>query len=94
MFLCNPNEENTSRVALIGEFVDIKDNHVVLKSEGNYFKIQTKRLDNFKSKVILVVGDLENGVIKEEYTQKVDDDFNFDVFQRLAKVSIKYTNVF
>lgn len=94
MFLSNPNEQNSNRVALIGEFIDIKDNHVVLKSNGNYFKVQPKRLDNFKSKIILVVGEMENGVIKEEYIQKVEDDFSFDSFQRLAKLSQKYSGVF
>lgn len=93
MFLSNPSVGDSEKVCIIGEFVKIEGSNVIIKSNGNYFKVLPKGLDSFKTKNTLVVGSVQNGVINEEYVQPVEDDFDFGAFQRLSKISSKFPEI-
>lgn len=93
MFLVSPSASDSEKVCIIGEFVKIEGSNVIVKSNGNHFKVLPKGLDSFKSKNTLVVGSVQNGIIHEEYIQPVEDQFDFSIFQRLSKISSKFPEI-
>lgn len=94
MFLTNQNTKKDGRVALIGEFVKIDQNYVIIRSNNELFKVQPRGFDNFKSKMLIVIGELKEGILIEDFISPIENNFDFEVFQRLVKVSMKYPEVF
>lgn len=93
MFLSGPSTDDLEKVCIVGEFVKIEGPNVIVKSNGNHFKVLPKGLDSFKSKNTLIVGNVQNGIINEEYIQPVEDEFDFSIFQRLSKISSSFPEV-
>lgn len=94
MFLCAENRGREGRAAVVGEFVKMEGEYVLIRSGTELFKVLPKRLDGFKTRLLLVVGDLKGGVLHSESVQEIEDGFDLNVFQRLVRVSMKYPEIF
>lgn len=95
MFLSSENRNATEgRVTLIGEFVKIEKGNIIIRSSNELFTVVPKNLDNFKSKFLLVVGELRDNLLYEEHVKEIAEGFDVNSFQRLAKVSLKYPELF
>lgn len=94
MFFTDASKSYDGRVAVMGEFSKVDGDHVILKVEGNALKIQHNGLDNYKTRYVLVNGYMENGILVEESAQKIDDEFDWSAFSRLATISSKYPEIF
>ena len=94
MFIHSPNSTDGSRVVIIGEFQRIDGQYVILKVNNNEIKVEHKGLDNYRTKYILVSGIIQNGIVTEQYTKKVEDDFNFNNFCEFSKLNSKYPELF
>lgn len=94
MFFTDVAKSHDGRVAVVGEFSEVDGDHAILKVEGNVVKIQHNGLDKYKAGYMLVNGYMENGVLVEESAQKIDDEFDWSIFLRLANISSKYPEIF
>ena len=93
MFHCTENLKNEDRVALLGEFVKIDKDYVIIRFNNVLFRVLPKGLDGFKTKILLVIGILKDGVVHEEHVQQIEDEFDLNAFQRLARASVKYPEI-
>lgn len=94
MFLCTVNLKNEDRVALLGELVKIDQDYVIIRSNNELFRVLPQGFDSFKSRTLLVVGNLKDGILHEEHVHQIEGTFDLNAFQRLAKVSAKYPEIF
>lgn len=94
MFLTSTNEAISGRVSVIGEFIKIEGSNVILRIPKGTIKIIPKGFENYKTKYLLVTGSMEDGVLVEDSVQRVEDDFDFELFSRVSKQLTKYSEVF
>lgn len=94
MFLTSTNEAISGRVSVIGEFIKIEGSNVILRIPKGTIEIVPKGFENYKTKYLLVTGSMEDGVLVEESVQRVEDDFDFELFSRVSKQLTKYSEVF
>jgi len=86
--------QDADSVTAIGTFARSENGYVILNTDGHEIKIEHCGLENYQSKAIAVTGSLCRGVLMEEKVYNVEDDFNFESYSRLLRVSRKYQNVF
>lgn len=94
MFLNSSNDSISGRVCAVGEFSKIDGEYVILKSNKGTIKAMPRGFESYKTKYLLIIGNFENGVLFEESVQKIEDDFDFEVFSRLSKQVARYSEVF
>jgi hypothetical protein len=94
MFFIGTNENYEGRITAIGEFVKVDGDFVVLKIGKSMLKVKHNGLENYKTKFIMVSGNYENGILNEEKIQKINEDFDYATFLRLAKASNNYSEIF
>ncbi|KAI5168459.1 hypothetical protein PAEPH01_0147 [Pancytospora epiphaga] len=91
MFLTDVKKQSEEeQLCFVGEFQRIDDDYVVLKNLGEEIKVEYKGIDAYKSKYVLVVGSMKNGVFSEENVYPVEDDFDYGLYKALTKTSMKY----
>lgn len=88
------SKDQLEKITLIGEFVKVEGQNVILRIDNTLISVQHNGLENYKTKFIMVTGKFENNVLIEEKTQKVDDDFDYKAYLRLAKISQNYPEIF
>ncbi|KAI4292989.1 hypothetical protein PAPHI01_2263 [Pancytospora philotis] len=94
MFVSNFDDCEGQNVSLVGTFVRIDGNYVILKTPDAEIKVEHKGLGNYKSKYVLVSGTATNGVLVEDAVHCLEDDFNYSLYCRFAKASAGYPEVF
>jgi len=95
MFLCAETANSPEgRVALLGEFVKMENGHIIVRSCGSLYTVLPKTLNGFKTKLLLVVGEMRDNILHEDYVRDIENEFDLNSFQRLAKVSAKYPELF
>jgi hypothetical protein len=97
MFLTSTSDNFNNfngRVSVLGEFVKIEGNQVILRLSKGQISVTPKGIESYKTKYVLVTGTVENNILIEEHVQRIEEDFNFELFNRLAKQIVKYTEIF
>lgn len=94
MFITSNAEMPSGRASVLGEFVKIDGSYVVLRTSKGTINVLPRGFDSYKTKYILVTGIVENGILEEEHVQKVEDDFDFELFTRLTKQLSKHPEIF
>ena len=94
MFFTTRKENYSERVTIIGEFVKVDGIYVVLRTGNEMVKVRHNGLEKYRTKYILVMGTYEEDVILEERVFAVEDDFNKESFEQLAKLSHKFASIF
>ena len=94
MFFTGSKGHCEGNVTVVGEFIKIDGNHVILSSGGSQIRIQHNGLDNYKTKYKLVSGHYEDDVLVEENVRKLEEDFDLATYLRLSKVAAKYPEIF
>lgn len=94
MFITSSNEIRDGRASVLGEFVRIDDSYVILRIDKGQIRVLPKGFDAYKTKYLLVTGTVENGILVEEHVQRIEEDFDLDLFSRLSKQCAKYPEIF
>lgn len=94
MFINDLKNQDNGRKTIIGEFVRIEDNCVVLKTVEGEIKVVNEDIDAFQSKNVMVIGTIENNKFIGVNVRSVEDDFNFKNYNRLVKLCAKYPEIF
>ncbi|ORD96701.1 hypothetical protein A0H76_2725 [Hepatospora eriocheir] len=95
MFVISPNVMlDDETYTIIGELNEIDGDCLTLKVNNNLFKVKYKDLEEYKSKYVLVEGIYRGGVLNEELVYKLEDDFNFNNFLKLASLTEKQREIF
>lgn len=85
MFILTDTDRIEGRASVLGEFVKIDGSHVILRTAKGTVTILPKGFDAYKSKYLLVTGEIENNILVEEHVQQIEDGFDIALFNRLSK---------
>lgn len=94
MFINDLESKDDGRKVIIGKFNRIENDCVILNIGSREIKVVDECLDSYNSKNIMVIGIIDNDKFFAEKVRPVEDDFNFDNYNKLVKLNSKFPEIF
>lgn len=94
MYSNNILEQEGQEVCVIGKFDRLEDDLLILICAGREVPVAYNSLESYKTPSVCVKGKVENGVLREEYVDKIGDEFDYEMYNRFSKINGKFKELF